>query len=154
MFSTESPGITDMQYSYDGQRLFLAPRKCDEILCYDMRMPGTLMFKMLRPFTTNQRACFDVDSVGRYLFSGTSDGQLVVFDLNDAATEMTPIFSRKAVDCSVPCVSVHDAKIPLVALGTGERVFPTPRLSAGSEASSDSSDSEEERSSYRRRRRD
>ncbi|KIH57089.1 hypothetical protein ANCDUO_12724 [Ancylostoma duodenale] len=127
---------------------------CDEILCYDMRMPGTLMFKMLRPFTTNQRACFDVDSAGRYLFSGTSDGQLVVFDLNDATTEMSPILSRKVADCSVPCVSVHDAKIPMVALGTGERVFPTPRLSAGSEASSDSSDSEEERSSYCRRRRD
>ncbi|EYB81669.1 hypothetical protein Y032_0377g266 [Ancylostoma ceylanicum] len=154
MFSTESPGITDMHYSYDGQRLFVAPRKCDEILCYDMRMPGALMFKMLRPFTTNQRACFDVDSAARYLFSGTSDGQLVVFDLNDGATEMLPIFSRKVADCSVPCVSVHDTKIPMVALGTGERVFPTPRISAGSEASSDSSDSEEERSSYRRRRRD
>ncbi|RCN44275.1 WD domain, G-beta repeat protein [Ancylostoma caninum] len=154
MFSTESAGITDIHYSCDGQRLFVAPRKSDEILCYDMRMPGTLMFKMLRPFTTNQRACFDVDSAGRYLFSGTSDGQLVVFDLNDAATEMLPIFSRKVADCSVPCVSVYDSKIPIVALGTGERVFPTPRLSSRSEASSDSSDSEEERSSYRRRRHD
>ncbi|KAK5964757.1 hypothetical protein GCK32_019764, partial [Trichostrongylus colubriformis] len=34
-----------------------------EILCYDMRMPGTIMFKMLRPFNTNQKTCFDVESL-------------------------------------------------------------------------------------------
>ncbi|KAK6732087.1 hypothetical protein RB195_016453 [Necator americanus] len=154
MFSTETVGITDMHYSSDGQRLFVAPRKSDEILCYDMRMPGTLIFKMLRPFTTNQRACFDLDSADSYLFSGTSDGQFVVFDLNSNAIEKLPFFSRKVADCSVPCVSVHDAKIPMIALGTGERVFPTPKLTTISEDSSDSSDSEEERLSYRRRRRD
>ncbi|CAJ0608478.1 unnamed protein product [Cylicocyclus nassatus] len=151
MFTTENSGITDMHYSSDGQRLFVAPRKCDELLCYDMRMPGTLMYKMLRPFSTNQKACFDLDSANRYLFSGTSDGHLVAFDLNDDYTEKLPIFSRKVADCSVPCVSIFDEKVPVVALGTGERVFPTPRItSAGT--SSDSSDSEEDKSSYRRRR--
>ncbi|KHJ97363.1 hypothetical protein OESDEN_02665 [Oesophagostomum dentatum] len=154
MFSTQFSAITDMHYSYDGQRLFVAPRKSNEMLCYDMRKPGTILFKMFRPFTTNQRSCFDIDSASRYLFSGTSDGELVVFDLNDDSTEKSPVFTRKVADCSVPCVSVHDAKIPMLVLATGERVFPAPRIPVSSGSASESSDSDEERYCYRGRRRE
>ncbi|VDO85383.1 unnamed protein product [Heligmosomoides polygyrus] len=105
MFSTEANAITDMHYSNDGQRLFVSPRKSSEILCYDMRNPGALLFKLLRSFNTNQRACFDVDRSGRYLFSGTSEGDLVAFDLMDDAGTKTPVFSRKVAACSVPCKS-------------------------------------------------
>ncbi|KAE9414379.1 hypothetical protein Angca_006903 [Angiostrongylus cantonensis] len=148
MFSTESAGITDMHYSYDGQRLFIATRKKNEISCYDMRMPGNLLFNMLRPFTTNQRACFEVDSAGHYLFSGTSEGDLAAFDLACGATEKVPAFSRKVAECSVPCVSIYEGKPPMVALCTGERVFPAPRVGRTSPSDSDSDDNE---TSYRRR---
>ncbi|VDL75089.1 unnamed protein product [Nippostrongylus brasiliensis] len=63
MFSTDANAITDLRYSYDGQRLFVAPRKAENILCYDMRIPGTLLYSMRRPFNTNQRVCFDIESV-------------------------------------------------------------------------------------------
>ncbi|KAK6024237.1 WD domain, G-beta repeat protein [Ostertagia ostertagi] len=115
MFSTESTAITDMHYSYDGQRLYVAPRKDGEILCYDMRMPGNILFKMLRPFTTNQRTCFDVE---RWAFN---------------------VFS-----------TLHEDKSPLVALCTGERVFPKPRISRSSSSGSDSDDDR----IYRNRRHD
>ncbi|WKX96039.1 hypothetical protein Q1695_012479 [Nippostrongylus brasiliensis] len=137
MFSTDANAITDLRYSYDGQRLFVAPRKAENILCYDMRIPGTLLYSMRRPFNTNQRVCFDIESADRYLFSGTSDGCLVVFDLKEDSFVKEPVFSKKVTECAVPCVSVFDGEIPLAALCTGERVFPRPRMT-DSPSSSDS----------------
>lgn len=148
MFSTESIGITDIHYSYDGQCLFIAKRKKNEISCYDMRIPGKLLSKMLRPFTTNQRTCFEVDSAGRYLFSGSSEGNLVIFDLGCEAAEKLPVFSKEVAECSVPCVSIHEGKQPMVALCTGERVFPSPLLGRSSSSDSDSDDNR----TYRSRR--
>ncbi|KAK6047241.1 hypothetical protein COOONC_15264 [Cooperia oncophora] len=104
-------------------------------------MPGNVMFKMLRHFTTNQRACFDVESADHYLFSGTSNGDLVVFDLKDEATVKIPVLTRRVAECAVPCVSLRENKPPLVALCTGERVFPRPLLSR-SPSESDSDDEE------------
>ncbi|XGW10204.1 hypothetical protein V3C99_012021 [Haemonchus contortus] len=152
LFSTESTAITDMHYSYDGLRLYVAPRKSGEILCYDMRKPGDIMFRMLRPFTTNQKTCFDVERSGYYLFSGTSNGDFVVFDLRHEETVKLPIFTRKIAECAVSCVSVHECEPPLVALCTGERVFPKPEIS--SSHSSESESDQERMYSNRRHSRD
>lgn len=40
----------------------------------------------------------------RFLFSGTSDGQIVAFDLNDNKEIKLPIWTRKVADCCVPSV--------------------------------------------------
>ncbi|KJH45133.1 hypothetical protein DICVIV_08828 [Dictyocaulus viviparus] len=151
MFPSESTGITDIHYSYDGKLLFVALRKKNEILCYDMRMPGSLLYNMIRRFTTNQRTCFEIDSAARYLFSGTSDGELVVFDLGTEANMKFPVFSRKVADCSVPCVSIHEGEQPMVTLCTGERVFPLPCLEI---SSSSDTGSESDETSYCERRYD
>nr|CDJ96305.1 Telomerase Cajal body protein 1 [Haemonchus contortus] len=93
---------------------------------------------MLRPFTTNQKACFDVERSGYYLFSGTSNGDFVVFDLRHEETVKLPIFTRKVAECAVSCVSVHECEPPLVALCTGERVFPKPEISSSHSSESES----------------
>ncbi|KAK5974943.1 hypothetical protein GCK32_006106, partial [Trichostrongylus colubriformis] len=79
-------------------------------------------------------------SAGHYLFSGTSDGDLVAFDLRDEAIVKTPTFTKKVAKCAVSCVSLYDNEPPMMALCTGERVFPKPRISKSPSSESDSED--------------
>nr|CAD7437466.1 unnamed protein product [Timema bartmani] len=65
-------GVTHLQFSPDGTKLYSGGRKDTEILCWDMRYPGTFLYTMHRTVQTNQRVYFDLTSDGRYLLSGRS----------------------------------------------------------------------------------
>ena len=66
----QAGGVTHLQFSPDGTRLYSGGRKDPEVLCWDLRNLGRIMFSMQRNVTTNQRVYFDMDWSGRYLFSG------------------------------------------------------------------------------------
>lgn len=65
-----SGGITHLQFSPDGTKLLSGGRKDSEIICWDMRNPGTVLFSVQRNVTTNQRMYFDITPDSRHLVSG------------------------------------------------------------------------------------
>ena len=77
-------GITQIEFSPDGTKLFAGGRKDDEILIWDMRNPGMLYAVLNREVNTNQRIYFDIESSGRYVLSGNTDGSVSVWDLDQS----------------------------------------------------------------------
>jgi WD40 repeat protein len=77
-------GITQIEFSPDGTKLFAGGRKDNEILIWDMRNPGMLYAVLNREVNTNQRIYFDIESSGRYVFSGNTDGSVSVWDLDQS----------------------------------------------------------------------
>lgn len=123
-------GITHLLFSPDGNYLYTGGRKDPEILCWDLREPGKLLFSMQRNVSTNQRIYFDLDMSGRYLLSGDTEGALSVWDTHSApcgsTEELQPPQLRFQAhwDCTNG-VSVHPF-LPLVATSSGQRQFPWP----------------------------
>jgi len=71
-------GITHLQFSPDGLKLYSGSRKGDnDIVCWDLRNVGQTLYSVERKITTNQRVYFDISSDGKYLVSG-----LTIFSLN------------------------------------------------------------------------
>lgn len=63
-------GITHLKFSDDGLRLYSGGRKDSEILCWDLREPGKVLFSVPRHVNTHQRIYFDLSPNGEYLFTG------------------------------------------------------------------------------------
>uniref|UniRef100_A0A914R2B2 Uncharacterized protein n=1 Tax=Parascaris equorum TaxID=6256 RepID=A0A914R2B2_PAREQ len=118
---TRSPGTTHIRYSSDGNFLFAAARKDDEITCWDLRFLGQVLGTLTRPSMTNQRIYFEIDS-------GSSSGEIHVFDLAKMKGESVDAFYRtKAHRSAVAGVSLHPAE-SLFATSSGQRVFPMPLI--------------------------
>lgn len=123
-------GVTHLLFSPDAQRLYSGGRKDDDIVCWDMRFPGAVLHRLVRSVTTNQRMYFDMDSSGKYLISGNSDGSVSVWD-----TSIPPSGNNHLTDVIIPtclnyvahddCVngiSLHPT-LPLLATASGQRKF-------------------------------
>ncbi|EDV21331.1 uncharacterized protein TRIADDRAFT_60247 [Trichoplax adhaerens] len=124
-------GITHLQFSLDGNRLFTGGRKDSEILCWDLRQPGVVLCSMTRQVLTNQRIYFDLDPSGRYLSSGNQDGTINIWDTtlsaqNDEKDSPLPsLLQFVAHRDAVNGVSFHPT-LPLLASSCGQRLFVTP----------------------------
>ena len=59
--------------------MYSGGRKDDEILCWDLRNPGTRLYTLKREVSTNQRIGFDLTKSG-YIVSGGTDGAVRVWD--------------------------------------------------------------------------
>ncbi|XP_056626745.1 telomerase Cajal body protein 1 isoform X2 [Triplophysa dalaica] len=136
-------GLTHLLFSPNGYHLFTGGRKDSEILCWDLREPGRVLFSMHRSVNTNQRIYFDLDRSGRYLLSGDTDGVVSVWDTLTAPLEgneevLQPVLQFQAhTDCANG-ISLHPF-MPLVASSSGQRQFCWP--SDSEEAESDSEES-------------
>ncbi|PIC54841.1 hypothetical protein B9Z55_003928 [Caenorhabditis nigoni] len=116
-------GYTNVHFSPDGLKMYASERSGD-IHCFDTRM--NMMTQILkRDFVTAHRSRFDIDATGRLLISGTSSGDVVVYDLHDFREEIEPVFTCHVASRCVPCVSLRGNRI---ALCTGQRVFPDDPL--------------------------
>ncbi|XP_060781268.1 telomerase Cajal body protein 1 isoform X2 [Neoarius graeffei] len=135
-------GVTHLLFSPDGNHLYTGARKDPEILCWDLRDPGQVLFSLRRNVSTNQRIYFDLDPSGRYLVSGDTEGKMSVWDTLTAPPDgneevLRPVLQFQAhTDCTNG-ISLHPF-MPLVASCSGQRQFPWP-------GDSDDSDSEEDR---------
>lgn len=134
-------GITHLLFSPNGYHLYTGGRKDSEILCWDLRVPGQVLFSMHRNVNTNQRIYFDLDQSGRYLLSGDTDGVVSVWDTLTAPPDgneepLQPLQQFQAhTDCTNG-ISVHPF-MPLVASSSGQRKFCWPSDSEDSESDSD-----------------
>lgn len=69
-FKTGS-GVTQIEFSPCGTKLFSVVRRSNEFLCWDLRNPGTVLYSLEgRQSDTNQRIQFDIMSHGNEIVSG------------------------------------------------------------------------------------
>ncbi|XP_059164199.1 telomerase Cajal body protein 1-like [Physella acuta] len=135
-------GVTHIMFSPDGTKLYSGGRKDAEILCWDTRNMGKILFSALRDVKTNQRIYFDVSQSGRYLMSGNHDGTVAFWDTLSSFEEINgDVFLKPCSqflahgDC-VNGVSFNQHQ-DLIATASGQRHFQVFDVS-------DSDDSDQE----------
>ncbi|XP_077169858.1 telomerase Cajal body protein 1 [Paroedura picta] len=130
-------GVTHALFSPNGFCLYSGGRKDSEILCWDLRQPGEVLFSMSRTVATNQRLYFDLDPSGRYLLSGDTEGLVSVWDTcqppsSDPHPVLQPVLQFQALRDCVNGISLHPS-LPILATASGQRKFPDP-ADSGDEA--------------------
>nr|CAG4642538.1 EOG090X06W9 [Evadne anonyx] len=133
-------GVTHLKFSPDGFFLYSGGRKDPEIICWDLRNPGQVLYTVNRTVQTNQRIYFDLDPTGRFLITGDTNGFIRVWDTQkalevtteSASTVPAELCSWKPHDDCTNGVSCHPW-LPLVATSSGQR--HTTLASYDSEAS-------------------
>jgi len=135
-------GITHLSFSPDGTKLYSGGRMDPEILCWDLRNPGTVLYTMSRQVTTNQRMYFCGDWSGRFILSGNNSGEVTVWDTTQAADLSSDEISLDAKlrfqahsDCANG-ISIHPT-LPVMVTTSGQRKFSEPPHSDDSEDNSD-----------------
>ncbi|KAK6478097.1 telomerase Cajal body protein 1 [Huso huso] len=123
-------GLTHLRFSPDGTLLYSGGRKDPEILCWDLREPGRVLFSMRRAVSTNQRMYFDLEPSGQYLLSGDTEGVVSVWDTSLPPSEgkdpvLQPILQFQAQKDCVNGISLHPL-MPLLACSSGQRQLPEP----------------------------
>nr|CAD2127406.1 unnamed protein product [Meloidogyne enterolobii] len=132
-----STPITHLQYSSCGNLLFAGRRKSPFIQCYDVRLPTKLLYNFQRESITNQRIYFQLDFNDHYLYSGSSAGDLLIYDLKkckkglnqqELKTEFVePAHKIKCSEAAVTGLSLHPCE-QFIAVSTGQRLFPSSLL--------------------------
>ena len=76
-------------FSRDGSTLFTGARKDGEIICWDLRQPGKVLFTAEREAATNQRIQLCTSPCGKFLLSASTDGSVRVWDTSQAPDHQT-----------------------------------------------------------------
>lgn len=124
-------GITHLCFHPDGNLFFSGARKDAELLCWDLRQPGHLLWSLSREVSTNQRIYFDLDPSGQFLVSGNTSGIVSVWDISKGfsdSQQLEPVMTFLPQKDCTNGVSLHPS-LPLLATASGQRVFPEPTSS-------------------------
>jgi len=123
-------GVTQLTFTKDGTKLFAGGRKDNELLCWDLRQPGMVLYTMQREVTTNQTIQFCLSPCEKYLSSAATDGSVRLWDLDKQADSVTGVLEPLAGwllhrDASNG-VGWHPGG-ELLATCSGQRHFKTPQ---------------------------
>ncbi|EME30006.1 transducin family protein / WD-40 repeat family protein [Galdieria sulphuraria] len=136
-------GITMVRFVPGSSTLLLAgARKDDDIVVWDIRNTNKVVYRLSRKSETNQRIGFDIDHTGKFVCSGSTDGIIRLWSLQNGRLFMSWNASR----WSISSVSWNPC-FPLLASCSGQRCFPVRSHSClgskqGSDSSSESIESE------------
>ncbi|KAF2898004.1 hypothetical protein ILUMI_08169 [Ignelater luminosus] len=111
-------GITTMAFSLDGTRLYSGARKDNEIICWDLRVPGRPLFCLTRQCNTNQKISIDLSRDGKWLVSGGTDGKVQVWDVSQNVAPTVHMELPLHNDCCNG-VSLHPYR-PVLATASGQ----------------------------------
>ncbi|KAL6261430.1 hypothetical protein P5V15_006523 [Pogonomyrmex californicus] len=124
-FKTEN-GVTQIEFSPCGMKLFSAVRKNNEFLCWDLRNPGKILYSLEgRQSDTNQRIQFAITPDNKQIISGGVDGNIIVWELPEITnySEEDLINPKYKIKLSKDCIngiSLH-MSLPIVATSSGQR---------------------------------
>ncbi|CAD1476497.1 unnamed protein product, partial [Heterotrigona itama] len=125
-FKTES-GVTQIEFSPCGTKLFSAVRRNNEFLCWDLRNPGTVLYSLEgRQSDTNQRIQFDIMHNGKEIVSGGTNGDIIIWELPES-TNCEDLNVTHEINLSHDCIngiSLHK-NLPIAAISTGQRLCDT-----------------------------
>jgi len=114
-------GITTVRFVPGSSTLLVAgARKDDDIVVWDIRNTNKVMYRLSRKSDTNQRIGLDMDSSGKFLCSGGTDGLIRLWSLQSGRLLMSWYASR----WSVSSVSWNPYS-PFLASCSGQRCFPS-----------------------------
>lgn len=121
-FKTGS-GVTQVEFSSCGTKLFSVCRKSSEFVCWDLRNPGDTLYSFEgRQSDTNQRIQFDVTCDNKQILSGGTDGNISVWELSDIPDHEN-LHSNYKIKLSQDCIngtSLHKT-LPILATSSGQR---------------------------------
>ena len=121
-------GVTQVTFTRDGTKLLTGARKDSEILCWDLRQPGKVLYTMTRVVHTNQTVAFSLSPCNKFLVSANTDGSVRVWDLtgqvDQHSGELQPLAGWMLHHDAVTGVSWHPHGDSL-ATATGQRHFST-----------------------------
>jgi WD40 repeat protein len=109
-------GISQIEFSKNGKMIITASRKSNEILVWDLRNTGQILFSLKRDGYTNQRLKFSLDSLSGDIGASDINGNFTKFNLLNGEV----IKSQKLYDDVCSSVSFHPF-LPLLASTCGER---------------------------------
>ncbi|KAF3430159.1 hypothetical protein E2986_09221 [Frieseomelitta varia] len=125
-FKTES-GVTQIEFSPCGTKLFSVVRRNNEFLCWDLRNPGIVLYSLEgRHSDTNQRIQFDIMHNGKEVVSGGTNGDIIIWEL-PGSTNCENLNVTHEINLSHDCIngiSLHK-NLPIVAISTGQRLCDT-----------------------------
>jgi len=118
-------GVTQVTFSQDGMKLLTGGRKDNEIICWDLRQPGSVLWTVNRVVNTNQKVAFSLRD--NYLGSGGTDGSVRIWDMSGPVQSDTrllePIMGWSLHTDAVVGLSWHPS-FDIIATSTGQRHFP------------------------------
>ncbi|KAF5728641.1 telomerase Cajal body protein 1 [Tripterygium wilfordii] len=115
-------GITQVQFSKDGNYLYTGGRKDPYIMCWDVRKAVEVVYKLYRSSEhTNQRIAFDIEPLGRHLGTGGQDGFVHIYDLQTGQW----MSGFQAAADTVNGFNFHPS-LPMAASSSGHRRFQVP----------------------------
>ncbi|XP_014488078.1 PREDICTED: telomerase Cajal body protein 1 [Dinoponera quadriceps] len=119
-------GVTQVEFSSCGTKLYSVVRKGSEFLCWDLRNPGTLLYCLKgRQSDTNQRIYFAITPDDKQIVSGGTDGTITVWEFSDdiTADNNENLNPKCKIELSRDCingVSLHRS-LPILATSSGQR---------------------------------
>ena len=110
--------VTCLRWSKDGNNLWVGGRNSSNISCWDVRNTRSEIGKIHRDLKSNQRITFDLDPWGKYLATGSQDGNLMIYD-----TKSFELIQSKKISANcVNSCSFHPFS-SIVAASIGQRHF-------------------------------
>lgn len=130
IFKTAS-GVTQIEFSPCGTKLYSAVRRNNEFLCWDLRNPGIVLYSLQgRQADTNQRIQFSITSNGNQVVSGGINGKIVIWELLEVENyekDLNPMHEIKLSEDCVNGVNLHKS-LPIMATTSGQRICDSEEI--------------------------